>query len=70
MPDRDAYVLSGPVEEVQAVLDAWEVPRERAEQSGEVVHPALVYVVDADGSLAFATNGDAGTIAALARRAG
>jgi protein SCO1/2 len=69
LPARDAYVLSGPVEAVQAVLDAWEVPRERAEQSGEVVHPALVYVVDADGRLAFATNGDAGTIAALARRA-
>ena len=68
LPPQDAYVLSGAVTDVEAVLDAWEVPRFRDERTGEVTHPALVYVVDAAGRLAFASNGGAATLAALARR--
>jgi protein SCO1 len=49
----DGRVLSGPVEEVLAVIDAYEVPIERDEKSGEVFHPALVYLLDGEGRLAY-----------------
>lgn len=68
LPDTDAHVLSGAVEAVESVLDAWEVPRQRDERSGEVTHPALLYVVDRDGRIAFASNGGAEAIATLLRR--
>lgn len=54
----DAHVLSGGVDAVLAELDAWEVSIQRDERTGEVVHPALVYVLDPDGRIAFvATSG-------------
>lgn len=49
----DAHLLSGSVEEVQAVLAGWNVASERDERTGEIGHPALVYVVDAEGRLAY-----------------
>jgi protein SCO1/2 len=51
----DAHVLSGPVEEVNALLDRWDVARQRNEQNGEVAHPPLVYVLDAEGRIAYAS---------------
>lgn len=68
LPDHDAHVLSGPVDEVEAVLDRWEVPRQRDERSGEVTHPSLLYVVDADGRMAFASSGGTAAITTLLRR--
>jgi cytochrome oxidase Cu insertion factor (SCO1/SenC/PrrC family) len=68
LPASDAHVLSGTVPEVEAVLDAWEMPRFRDEVTGTVTHPALVYVLDRTGRIAFASNGDAATIAELVRR--
>ena len=55
--DHDAHVLSGSVEEVNEVLDQWEVPRERDRQTGEVIHPALLYVVDGAGELTWRLSG-------------
>jgi protein SCO1/2 len=53
----DAYVLSGEVDEVNALLDRWGVARERNEQTGDVVHPPLVYVLDAEGRITYASTG-------------
>lgn len=68
LPEHDAFILSGDVSAVEAALDAWQVPRSRNESNGEVTHPALVYIVDGEGRIAFAANGGADMIAALARR--
>lgn len=65
-----AFVLSGPVAEVERTLDAWSVGRERNLQTGEVTHATQLYVIDREGRIAFAVAGGAGaaTIAELARR--
>jgi protein SCO1/2 len=52
---EDAFVVSGAVDEVNAVLDRWGVARQRNEQTGEVAHPPLVYVLDAEGRIAYAS---------------
>ena len=65
---EDASVLSGDPDAVDAVLDAYQVPRERDATTGQVAHPALVYVLDARGTLAFASSGDARTLRALLAR--
>jgi len=64
----DAFVLSGDPARVNAALDAWRVPRERDATTGQLAHPALVYVLDENARIAFATNGDARTLEALLSR--
>jgi cytochrome oxidase Cu insertion factor (SCO1/SenC/PrrC family) len=54
---EDAHVLSGSVEEVEAALTRWNVARERDPGTGDVVHPPLVYVLDREGRIAYATAG-------------
>jgi protein SCO1 len=66
--DLEAFVVSGPVPEVEAVLDAWDVPRVRDEQNGEVSHPALTFLLDDAGRIAYATTGTRGTLIELLRR--
>jgi protein SCO1/2 len=68
LPDQDAWLLGGAVADVSAMLDAWEVPRSRDLNTGEVTHPSLVYVIDGEGRIAFAATGDAATLAGLLRR--
>lgn len=67
LADTD-FVLSGAVEDVERALDAWGVARQRDERTGEVVHPALVFVVQGDGTVAYGTAGSPDQIVALARR--
>ena len=64
----DAYLVSGSVEAVNAALDALQVGRERVKDTGDIVHPALVYVVDANGTMIYAASGHADLIEELARR--
>jgi cytochrome oxidase Cu insertion factor (SCO1/SenC/PrrC family) len=64
----DALVLSGAPDEVNATLDRWNIPRARNELTGQVDHPALVYLLGVDGRIAFAANGDARTLGALLAR--
>jgi len=66
-PERD-FVVSGSVESVNAALDAWLVPRERDERSGDVTHPAIVYFVQADGTISYASSGGVAQMVSLARR--
>jgi protein SCO1 len=70
LPEEDAWILGGEVAAVEAALDGWNVARSRDLRTGEVVHPSLTYVVDAEGRIAFAATGGAETIAALVRRLG
>lgn len=64
------FVLSGEVEAVEAALDAWNVPRDRDERTGELAHPALTFLVEGNGTVAFATTGAREHMVALARRLG
>ncbi|MDE2980956.1 MAG: SCO family protein [Gemmatimonadota bacterium] len=63
-----AYLLSGPVEAVNAALDALQVARERVMDTGDIVHPALVYLLDGAGTIVYAASGHADLIEELARR--
>jgi len=62
------FVVGGEVTAVEAALDAWGVPRVRDERTGEITHPALTFLVEADGTVAYASAGAPSQIAALARR--
>ncbi len=61
-------VLSGDVERVQAVLDGWQIARKRDSRTGDITHPALVYLLGTDGRIAFAATGKVDELVALARR--
>lgn len=61
-------VLGGEVAAVEAALDAWNVARVRDGRTGELVHPALVYLVEPDGTVAYASTGAPSQLDALARR--
>ncbi len=63
----DAHVLSGPPDDVERALNAWRVPRARNQKTGDIVHPRIVYVVGANGRIAYVVNGSAETIAAAVR---
>jgi protein SCO1/2 len=65
--DRDAHVLSGPPENVERTLNAWRVPRTRNQKTGDILHPSVVYVVAADGRIAYVVNGSVETITAAVR---
>ena len=62
------FVVSGSVDDVNAALDAWQIPRERDEATGDVTHPALVYLVDRRGVLAYASTGGVRQMVSLAGR--
>ncbi len=68
LPAQDAWILGGEVEAVEATLDAWEVPRTRNLRTGEVTHPSLVYVLDRDGRIAYASTGGVEALTALLDR--
>ncbi|HSK21156.1 MAG TPA: SCO family protein [Longimicrobiales bacterium] len=68
LPPEDAWVLGGAVPDVEAALDAWDVPRTRDLVTGEVTHPSLVYVIDQDGRIAYATTGGSAAIVSLVER--
>ncbi|MDE2975344.1 MAG: SCO family protein [Gemmatimonadota bacterium] len=63
-----SYLLSGTVEAVNGALDALQVARERVPETGDIVHPALVYLLDAEGTIVYAASGHAELIEELARR--
>jgi len=51
-----AHILSGEVAAVTAALDGFKVPWQRNEGDGNVVHPPLIYVIDANGRIAYGFN--------------
>lgn len=55
--DREqTRVLSGDVDAVLAALDAYKVPHQRNIKTGDITHPPLVYIIDAEGRIAYAFN--------------
>lgn len=62
------HLLGGSVEEVERVLDGWNVARYRDPNTGDVAHPPLIYFLSADGSIAFATLSGYGIMVELGRR--
>jgi len=65
---EDAWVVSGDTATVLRTLDAWNVPHARDGSSGEITHPALVYLIDGGGRLAYAATPQAKVLVALAGR--
>jgi len=63
----DAHVLSGAPEAVERALNAWRVPRIRNEKTGDLSHPAIVYVLGPDGRIAYVVQGNAAAISAAVR---
>jgi len=62
------HVLSGEIAEVERTLDAWQVPRSRDAATGEVTHPAFVYIVGPDGRLVRQVPGYADAVATALRQ--
>lgn len=62
------HMLGGSVEEVEAVLDAWNVTRARNPVTGDIAHPPLTLLLDSGGTIAFATVSGRKTIAGLIER--
>jgi cytochrome oxidase Cu insertion factor (SCO1/SenC/PrrC family) len=65
--DPDAHLLSGPLDKVERTLNAWRVPRARNQKTGDISHPSVVYIVDADGRIAYVVTGGAEAISAAVR---
>lgn len=61
----DARVLSGTVAAVTATLEAWGVGITRDERTGDVVHPAIVYLLDRHGRIAFTAPGGVDVLVGL-----
>jgi cytochrome oxidase Cu insertion factor (SCO1/SenC/PrrC family) len=66
-PDRD-FVVSGSVDAVNAALDALNMVRERDLKTGDIIHPALVYLVEGDGTIAYGSTGVQSYLVQLAER--
>lgn len=59
-------VLSGSIEEVEAVLDAWNVARDRNPSTGAITHPPMIYFLEPDGEIAYVTLSGRATLIELA----
>lgn len=65
--DEGTRVLSGAVAEVEVVLSRWQVPRSRNPATGDLIHPALAYVVSPAGRITHLVDGSVeATLLALA----
>ena len=61
------HLVGGDVATVERTLSAWLMPRVRNEVTGDLSHPAIVYVVSAAGRLAYALGPDSDAIVAAVR---
>lgn len=66
----DDRVLSGEVADVNHVLDAWSVGRARDPATGEITHPAIAVLIDAQGRIAARLDGGMDRMIDLLQRAG
>lgn len=66
-PERD-FLVSGSVDAVNAALDAWNMPRERDETTGDITHPGIVYMIEPDGTIAYGSTGGIAQMESLVRR--
>lgn len=61
-------VLSGPVADVERVLDAFGVARQRDQTTGDIAHISSVFVVDSASRLAWRLSAGAGKLPGMLRR--
>lgn len=61
---RDHFVGGG-IAAVEAALDNWGISRSRDTRTGDIVHPGLVYLIDAAGTIAYAATGGMGQVVEL-----
>lgn len=66
-PELD-LVVSGGIDDVNAALDRWNVPRERDLANGDITHPGIVYLVEPDGTVAYGSTGGVMQMVSLAER--
>jgi protein SCO1 len=66
--ERDAHVLGGSVAEVLAAIEPWGVTITRDERTGDITHPAIVFVLDREGRIAFTATGGRDVLAELLRQ--
>ena len=59
------HLVGGGIAEVEASLDAWAITRSRDTRTGDILHPGLVYLIDADGTIAYAATGGRGQLVEL-----
>ncbi len=52
----DSRMYTGTHDEIQRVLKEYRVPAIRDEQNGDITHPPMVYIIDANGRLAYLFN--------------
>jgi cytochrome oxidase Cu insertion factor (SCO1/SenC/PrrC family) len=62
---ENAWVLSGPVADVNRALDRWEVARSRSARDGDIVHAPVTYLVDSRGVITHRSGGNADALIAL-----
>ena len=56
VPKTFHVLSSGSAADVVRVVDAYQVPFQRDEKTGDITHPGLVFLVDAQGRLAYTFN--------------
>ncbi len=61
--EGDAFVASGDTAAVTATLARWNIPMQRDLRTGEIGHPAVVFVIDGRGRIAYTMSGGGGTAA-------
>lgn len=66
-PARD-FLVGGAPEAVTAVLNAFNMSHRRDPRTGDIIHPSLVYLAEADGTLAYASTGATTHLVQLAAR--
>lgn len=64
----DAHVLGGSVADVLGAVEVWGITINRNEQTGDITHPAVVYVLDRRGRIAFAAPGGRAVLVELLRQ--
>jgi len=62
------FVVGGTVEAVERALDAWGLARTRDQRTGDIVHAGVVYFVEPDGTVAYASTGGVEQLVSLGAR--
>lgn len=52
----EEHVLSGDPKDVDAVIRSFNVPTSRDDTNGDITHPAIVFILDGNGDLAYSFN--------------
>lgn len=55
LPDS-AYVLSGEIEKVNAVIESFGVPTNRSQKDGDIQHPAVTFIINKNNKISYILN--------------